>query len=56
MRPQKLYRARAAKLRLEYNTGTYPLEFTDDVLVYIERSFLSTRQDGEALGVMSFSE
>ncbi len=42
-----------ATLKLQYQTGGYPTGFTDDALVYIERTYLSRREDGALLGVVA---
>jgi hypothetical protein len=41
-----------AKLTLQYQTGSYPTEFTEEALTYIERSYVSRRMDGVSLGVL----
>ena len=40
-----------AKLTIQYQTGSYPSGFTDDTLVYVERSYIPRRMDGAELGV-----
>jgi hypothetical protein len=41
-----------AKLRLQYQTGNYPIVFTDEALTYVERSYIPRRMDGVELGVL----
>lgn len=42
-----------ATLKIQYQTGGYPSGFTDEALVYIERTYLSRRSDGAKLGVVA---
>lgn len=44
-----------AKLKLQYQKGGYPTGFTDEALLYIERSYVQRRQDASELGVLDFS-
>jgi hypothetical protein len=41
-----------ALLRIEFDERRYPDEFTDEALVYIERTNLSRRQDAVELGLL----
>ena len=41
-----------AKLLIQYQTGGYPTEFTEDALTYIERTYIPRRMDGVSLGVL----
>jgi hypothetical protein len=41
-----------AKLIIQYQTGKNPTEFTEDALIYIERSYVPRRQDAIILGVL----
>ena len=41
-----------AKLRIEYQKGSYPAEFSSETITYIERSNLSRRADAFALGLL----
>ena len=38
-------------LRLEYQTGGYPTEFSEGALIYTERSYHLIRMDAVLLGV-----
>lgn len=40
-----------AILRIEYQTGGYPTEFSDNALTYTERSYIPRRMDAVLLGV-----
>ena len=40
-----------AKLKIEYREGSYPAQFTDNALDYIERTNLPRREDAVQLGV-----
>lgn len=42
-----------AKLRIQYQKGSYPSEFTDAALTYIERSYIGRRQEAVQLGVLT---
>lgn len=41
-----------AKLKIEYQQGSYPSEFSSNAIIYIERSNLSRRADAFALGLI----
>jgi len=41
-----------ARLTIQYQTGSYPTEFTEEALTYIERSYVPRRMDGVSLGVL----
>ena len=40
------------KLKLQYQTGSYPTDFTDEAWIYIERSYYPRRYEGVLLGVL----
>jgi hypothetical protein len=40
-----------ATLKIEYQTGSYPVSFTSNAALYIERANLARRPDAEQLGV-----
>jgi hypothetical protein len=42
-----------ATLKIQYQTGSYPSGFTEDALVYIERTYVSRREDAIELGVLA---
>jgi len=41
-----------AKLKIQYQRDSYPIEFTDEVHIYIERTYLPRRDEGVRLGVL----
>jgi hypothetical protein len=41
-----------AKLKIEYQKGSYPTGFSSKAITYIERSNLGRRNDGYLLGVI----
>jgi murein DD-endopeptidase MepM/ murein hydrolase activator NlpD len=41
-----------AKLRLQYQRDSYPVAFTDEADIYIERSFISRREEAVRQGVL----
>lgn len=44
-----------AKLKLQYQAGSYPNAFTEEALIYIERSYYPRRSEGVFLGVLNDS-
>ena len=41
-----------AKITIQYQTGEYPTEFTENALSYIERTYIPRRQEATNLGVL----